>query len=484
MNFNKKVLTHIIFNICILILFFLFYFVSINYDLIFNTIKAEKLSKFLGCVSIILIIYYILFWGNLVKSRFNLFSIFLLSFFLFTLGQPLLYIFNLEPSINLYEREPIQRIVLSQLYTMICLSSLYIGSLTILVKRNEKKISHEKIDYLIIFKKTGILLFFISFPFAIYYLYIRYNITANLGYGAFYNQDLPDNILVKLSEFISIYFVMSLILLMIGYKKSKNAFRIVSLIIILYVIINFLIGNRATPTGILIILLWFKTNILKSVSLKGNLTMIFLVVFLMFLYPIIGDLRNEGAIDISNIKVDEDEENFLVESIGIMGYSMFPLVKTMEIIPEMDSYHYGSSYIFSLTTIIPNLSSGKHIGAENASLGQWLKEKLKMSSGPGYSMPAEAYYNFGWFPTPIMMLYGVLFAFLLTLTKNDKENHIKLFVVFAFFYMNITAPRGQFLGMIRDIFYIILPLYLMLTIYKNKYLYRQTQNDIFKKYNI
>lgn len=465
-SLNKRVLTHIFINLNILLLFYLFYLFCNNNNLISNPEKAMNLSKLLVFLSFIIILYYFILWGDLVKSRINFLSMFLISFYLFTLGQPLLNALNFTPTVNLFEREPIESIVVAQFYTIICLVSFYIGSLLTLIKNKKENIPKKTANYLFVFRNIGVLLFFVALPFTLYYLVVRYNYTINLGYGAFYNDRESGSFLFRLSGLMSTYFFMSLLLLMIGYKNNKNKYKAINLIVIFFVISLFIIGERATPTGILVILFWYNTNILKTTSLKGNLKMLILVLVLLFIYPIIGEIRNQEDRDLSN--VTQGDENFIVESIGTFGYSMFPLIKTMEIIPENESYHYGSSYLYSLTTIIPNISNGVHIGAQKASLGEWLKNKLEMTSGPGYSMPAEAYYNFGWFLTPIMMLFGSIFAVFLTLRKKDYENSIKLFIVFAFFYMNITAPRSQFIGMVRDLFYIILPIYLILIVYKNK----------------
>lgn len=53
--------------------------------------------------------------------------------------------------------------------------------------------------------------------------------------------------------------------------------------------------------------------------------------------------------------------NAFYSAISEMGGSMYPMITTMEIVPEREEFRYGSSYLYSATSIIPNLGFGIYI---------------------------------------------------------------------------------------------------------------------------
>ncbi|UOQ95062.1 O-antigen polysaccharide polymerase Wzy family protein [Halobacillus shinanisalinarum] len=463
-------LANIFLNLFIIFGIYIFYLYVLEYRSLLSSENIILISKVLAYFSIFLTIYYVICWGKITGVTFNLFSMFLISFILFTMGQPILFSFNQDPSVNLYLRLPLESIVKAEIYTLICFSSLFVGGLISLYfsKNKGKKMNDfQETNTIFAFRNVGLLLFSLTLLPTIYFMFNNFQLASSVGYGALSGSS-SSNIISKIISMMSDYFIISLVLMLIGYKDKKVIVNIINFIAILYSFSYFLLGDRAIPTTIILMVLWFNTNIRKKVNFKSYIKILVLVTALLTLFPIIGDLRTEGLISISeltsNISLNskEEESNFVVESIGTFGYSMFPLVKTMDIVPEVSPFKFGSSYFFALTTVVPNIFGGQHIGAQNSALAQWLMNILDMNYGPGYSIPAEAYYNFGWFPVPIMILMGILFAKLLTFTTFDKGNYIKLFIILSFFYMNLTAPRAEFLGIVRDVTYYIIPVYLLL----------------------
>lgn len=479
---NNTIILNIAINIFIIILLYLFYLSIMEYSLLDKGENNIILINILTIFALILLFYFVVLWGKITDMAFNLFTVFLISYFLFTLGQPLLFLFNQTPSVNLFARVEPSTIIKAELYTIICFVSIYIGALLyfLLTRRKVKEINYKPIEKQItlsLFRKLGIILFILTIIPTIYYLISRYQITETFGYGAIYN-NLDRTLIFRISSFFSEYFTICLVMLIIGFKDYKKVSSLLILITILFSTAYFLVGERAFPTGILVGIMWFRYTIIQKVKWSTFIKIIIPILVLLLIYPIIGEMRNEGVITFSSIKssaTDQTQNNAIVESIGTFGYSMFPLVKTMELVPNNNSYQLGLSYIYALTTIIPNVFGGVHIGAQKSSLGTWLMNELNMNSGPGYSIPAEAYYNFGLFPVGGMMILGIIFAWLLTIKPTDKDKFIKIFFVLSFFIMNVTAPRSQFLGTVRDVFYLILPIGIIIIILKKYYVKKFTK---------
>ena len=140
----------------------------------------------------------------------------------------------------------------------------------------------------------------------------------------------------------------------------------------------------------------------------------------------------------------------------------------MELIPESFGFHYGESYFFALLALIPNLLGGTHISVKYAGLPQWLKTTLEMSYGPGYSMPAEAYYNFGWVGIFVMIFFG-RFVYKLINEDDDMENSLKIFAKMGVFIVLFSIPRREMMTALRDGVYLVGFLYLGVKLWKTKF---------------
>ena len=78
-----------------------------------------------------------------------------------------------------------------------------------------------------------------------------------------------------------------------------------------------------------------------------------------------------------------------------MGWQLSNTVEMTNRIPEQYPFRYGSSYMYSLTTIIPNLGFWDlHPAAVHSNLSDWLQGIMNYHSGPGFSPVAEAFGKF------------------------------------------------------------------------------------------
>lgn len=141
---------------------------------------------------------------------------------------------------------------------------------------------------------------------------------------------------------------------------------------------------------------------------------------------------------------------------------MFCQIWTADILSKTNDYRYGSSYAYTMTSIIPNFGFWKiHPAKKHANLGEWLTEQKGLSFGTGYSMVAEAYINFWMFGALMMMFLGFGLTKFFGMLGNAINGHNVAFTAFilVLFWFGLSIPRNSFIGVIRAIFYFALPIY-------------------------
>jgi len=250
-------------------------------------------------------------------------------------------------------------------------------------------------------------------------------------------------------------------LLMIAYSKKRHMLAAIYSAAMVIVITNLMYGERSEMMAAGLVLLWYHRYYISTNKVISNALLFGSIVAIILLVPVMGAMRNSGLVTLDVILdfVAVSGKEAVTTTLSVAGYSLFPLVMTMELIPAYQDFGYGSSFLASMTSFIPNIVGGRHIAAEYGDLSTWLMKELDMTFGPGFSIPAEVYYNFGWFPIPMLLILGFVFGRFLTPKKGD---YIRLVVVMMFFFLNVTRPRREFLGAARSFFFNILPVYLFL----------------------
>jgi hypothetical protein len=430
---KRKLLIICIFQIILTHLLNL-YISSSNYNI---DVKLLIVSIFSICV----LFFSVFLLSRLYGSFFNLFTFYYFVFYLFNLGQSIPYVFNLDvQGFSIYKFVTAEVILEAKIFTINCLNYLLLGAI-ISFKRIEKLEFDFKENVSI--RIVGILLFIVSIIPTIDLFYRLYVSFSSFGYREAFESISGTTSWNKLSLFLSYFFIPAIFMLYIS-AKNKKIKIIMSLVIITYALFYFSFGDRTYPISILIAWIWLLTSSrLNNLKAKDYFIYITFILVIVIAIPAIGTLRNNEEFSIASLlSYIIDYENFLipiVTTFSIMGYSLFPLTQTMLIVPTLQNYSYGLTYWHSLLTIFPNLIGGVHPSAEIAGLSSWLMKFLNLSYGPGYSFPAEAWYNFGSFGYLFMFFIGYVFNKIL----NGKKSRIGLFTssVFSFLLLLVLGEK-------------------------------------------
>lgn len=157
------------------------------------------------------------------------------------------------------------------------------------------------------------------------------------------------------------------------------------------------------------------------------------------------------------------ENNGAVDAVAEMGGTMFCLIKTMNLVPEHQSYRYGRSYLYAFTSLIPNLGFWDiHPAKKEANLSDWLTDSLGLDYGTGFSMCAEAYANFGYLCFVAFFFWGWFLASVFGKIEisAQTQNYALMAFLLILFWFFLTLPRNNFINLIRPFFFIAGPVYL------------------------
>lgn len=431
----------------------------------------------MGWLGTIQLVYCVMSWVKRGNQFISPYIIFLLSLYVFSFGQSFLWAFGLEAKRTLigYYGITVSDIFYAQVLTLIMLAFFHIGA-SFWFTRNIGQVS-EQIeiesdtneetyvdDRTFRLRQIGWLIFVISVvPYTMET--IQNLITSmSMGYGALYRGEEKIG-MDNMAGFVSDFFIPSVICLFISYKNNKWIRRFFLGVLSLNIVAILLIGGRSNAVILLAILIILYNYLIKKIDKKWFFVGVFGIFLLLQILTFIANIRSEKGrtVNISNIKF---ESKAAADAVAEMGGTMFCLIKTMDIVPNKQSYRYGKSYLYSFTTLIPNLGFWKiHPAKKESNLGVWLTNYLHLGYGTGFSMCAEAYVNFGYFSFIVFFIWGWFLASIfgkIEMTARTQNYVLMAFLLILFWYF-LKLPRNSFINLVRPIFFVAGPIYLYCT---------------------
>lgn len=442
----------------ILFLFYLYYFYCNGNP----TLENLKMMGVFGWIQLLLNYYS---WKCITGKFFVPYIVFLTAAYSFTFGQSFLEVFSLvDDSRSLTRQCSIIEIYEAQFYTLFFMMVFHIGGLTsykqnvLNIRRSNYQISITEQQTI---RKIGIfLLFFSTIPFIVKNVY-SLMIVSTYGYIGLYDENLkiPGGSVIT---FMSDYFIPGMLCMLIASKRNRFKRMQILLCLALFVLVIMYCGGRSNGVVLVAIILLYYHNFIKALSLKKWIAVGLLSIVFVSSLSAIAHLRS-GSRDgyIEAIINYQSETNPFFETISEMGASMYPMARTISLIPSSEDYRYGATYAYALSSVIPNIGFWeRHPAAVNAMLGEWLMKKDNLSYGPGYSIVAEAYINFGMMGFIAMYIVGFIFCKLLTSYNENKYSLLSLLIALIFTYMSLKMVRNEFLAIVRITVFYIFPIYL------------------------
>lgn len=484
MNFNSKKLISIFVTTMILVLIIIMKFVygglySVSYE---NSLFWMKTLSITGWITLF---WSILSWKSLRKEVISLYILYLILTYFFTFGQSLLILFDLvSENRDLLNRITSSQLINAQFFTLLCLVSFHLGALMICkkpnhinnyIKNNTIQTKNNQFNLNIMqvaIKRVGIILLILSLPGFLYDTLNTLNTVVSEGYRALYGYDsgiVRASLITRIFEYTSSYFLPALICLLIAYRNNAMLRRLIFTLMVIKIFNGLYIGGRGGATILLLVVILIYHYSVRPINKRGATLLTVTAYFFLSFLAIIAKLRglsNRSPQDYFLAFIESfGKENLFFDTLSEIGWTMFPLSAVMAIIPDSFEYFYGKSYLYALTSIVPNLGFWDiHPAKVYAGGGQWLMDTLDLYSGPGFTLIADAYRNFGWLGFFALIGFGALFGRIYSsvdkLTIYKRPDILCFVMIFA--NATLMSVRGDNLYIVRPLFYEVLPIYILI----------------------
>ena len=469
LQLNKKIILPIIFIhsfiLALLGLFALVYF-SYGFD-------PEKLIYASCLLLFLLFIWLIWSWKKAANSLFDPYAIFLVTAAIFNSGLAFLEIFGLNEngilgSSILYDTFPPEIILKSVFLVILGLAAFHFGAL-IAVAVCKNKLSGNKsgnksnLPSQSDIRLVGWILLSVSVIFLFLTLKNSINIAISLGYSALFQQE-PMTGFGAIPRALATFFVPGALFLLAGSKDCKKGVIISSTLIIIYSIIELIIGKRSYAIMALIAYVWLFHHLIKpipkSILILGGTFVVFVISPIM---KVIRNIPSWERFSISSVISSLSLiSNPLITAISELGSSMHTIAYTIYMVPAFRSFDMGIGYLYSLLAVIPNIFWDIHPVISHGTPSDWLAQEVNpylLESGGrmGYSFIAESYLNFGWFGIIFLAVIGFLLARLVLWAIKSKEP-AKMAMLASFTSFFLFYARSEFYTIVRSlVWYSLIP---------------------------
>jgi oligosaccharide repeat unit polymerase len=261
-------------------------------------------------------------------------------------------------------------------------------------------------------------------------------------------------------------------MLMIGANRHFKKLFAISVASISFIIL-LLSGYRSSALYPLLIGIIIFVKVGKKIPFHFSVSIIFLVIIII---PIIGMLRGMGPYNKLNLlTIEKSMKNTKAQDTFVeLGGTAGVLAHVVRLVPEIDSYRYGTTYIRafrdSIPNIMPNMSASYRAKSKQEALvdpsaiskmvvpSDWItyrvdRERFNTGEGLGFSAIGEPYINFG--IIGVVIYFILLGYFLGRLDGINLLEHPKILV----FSCSMLGPligtvRGDFGNFVKPAIFI------------------------------
>lgn len=397
-------------------LYFLFIQIFIFILSIIITISKTDLRT-ISILSFIVLIWNVVSWIKITHKIFTPYILFIFAIYIFNFGQLLIWYidsFNSNIEFIIFTRLSSQDLVSASKFALIGFVLFHLGGLLYLLfaKKNfSVNIKLENNEDLVLRKiyKLGVVLLIISFIPAFIYDFTLMKASINGGYIFARANKIQYGIWSDMYRL----FKASLIILVIGLNKEKKKASLIVFVSIVYSTLRMILfGERGFEIIFIFVLLWLYHTLIKpfNTNKRSVIKLIILIIILTILMTFIVDIRtiSKNNLDIVSYLKMAIENNPIKRQLIEFGSTLISLGLTMHYIPSHTSYFYGSTYLYSFLTVLPNIGGFLNPILKNIKIGTILQRYYSGALGGSYL--AELYLNFSWFGLLGSALFGLYIA--------------------------------------------------------------------------
>lgn len=443
--------------------------------------SSSKTEYFLSLAGTVVFVSLLGLWKFSTGRIFTPYILFLLSFFLFQFGQCFLRVFNVNTYLLVFNQFPASVLVRGTILTVVSMQLFHLGATSsILLDKQHSTLKYSDVRYhstLSTLKVFGVALLVLLTPVNLYFTLKEVILSLKYGYMNLYNYAGSSNFAVANSSYfqlISALFLVAWVMVIIAYKDHVQKANRLILLALSFGLLDLLSGSRVTFISLFLTLMCMKTILIEKMSLKSALRILAVFILLSLVIPFVAYFRlhsNSGVSGLYGSFSYMVNSNPLVTTINELGGSMAPLLDVVQIIPNDVSFKWGQSYIAAACTLVPNvfhILGPVHPAAKDAHVAEWLLNYLHTDIGPGFSMVAEGYYNFGIAGVLVLFGWGYIIGKLLECRNVDtlRKSPLQSFVVFASLLLLFPLPRNESADFFRNVGYYVLAISFLMKVYE------------------
>ena len=356
-------------------------------------------------------------WQAATGRYIDSYSLFFASLCLFNGGHMVLWAVGLSDGCDLFERFPEETTCRTLLLVNAGVTAFHFAGLLACVFREGRRrqgpaprsesTQREPYDVSRI-RLLGVLFVAASFPLAVSQAIKSFELVADKGYMALYQQDLKTGI-ANWDSLLPMFLMPGVLFFYAGWHRSASARIFCWGLATAYAVTDLLLGlrNPAVMSGLSIAL--FHEAVVRKIP---RAAIVGIGVVVLGLLPLVARVRDQKQEDRYDSIFQGIEDNPMVAVIRETGGSACTIAHTVDLVPRVRDYDYGVGYWYAALTVIPNFFGDRHMTVERGKFSNWLiwavdPETAQRGGGLGYSVVAEAYANFSIFgPSLVLGLLG------------------------------------------------------------------------------
>jgi hypothetical protein len=262
-------------------------------------------------------------------------------------------------------------------------------------------------------RNCGLTMMSVGLPFWTYHLVNTMQRVAQFGRSTGVFGFAPVTGIDRVPEILSDFFPVGIIWTLAGsHSRGGRQFAAVAMTVV--IMANLGTGSRGPALMAAVAFAWLWHAVVKPI--RGTHLAIGAAVVLVVVIPGIEAAREgwgPNGFSVSYLLSQyEAIDNPASKAMSEMGWSATTISHTMLLVPSVRNWDYGQSYLWALSTVLPNFAGGTHAAKTHGYLSDWLIQTLHPAyaasgGGWGYSFLAEAYANLGWLGAlPLLFMQG------------------------------------------------------------------------------
>jgi oligosaccharide repeat unit polymerase len=379
-------------------------------------VRAEDIIQTQCWGIVVFFIWTVWSWHSLTRVVFDWYLIFVTAAYVFNGGQAFLEVLRLNEQ-GLLDNEFSAESLMKTLYLVqLSLMALHMGALDGLgrfSKHGNRRINDSTTPQMLTsLRLVGFAMLLVGIPFTAMLLREAISIVLSEGYFSLYQQKAPTGVGAG-PRVLASYIIPGVLFLLAASRGSGSTQFFCVAVVVIFACVNTFVGVRHEAAAFMLAFAWLWDRRVRPLNFPLLLSVS--AVILLVVFPLVAATRNFRGSDRASIGYLVEElgsiNNPAISAVREMGGTMMTVAHTINLVPSSHEYEMGASYFYAMFTLFPNFFWELHPTIARKIPSSWLIWEVDPytaaeGGGLGYSFIAEAFLNFGWLGTPLMMVVG------------------------------------------------------------------------------